>query len=199
MAGAPSIPSVPEPRRPRSHADPPAASDCNSAQGISPRNASLATAPLHPLLSRIPPQHPKPERRRCLSWDSTRKGSSAWFRVVASRGVPDGNRGRRPRGGRLHPSAIRHPVGRSARLPLEGGLACSPPRRSTSPGGARTDLKGIGGRSEMTPRNHARNRVVQWRARDLPAEELATSSAREDGAAVVIGSVRIMIADPVEG
>ena len=126
MAGAASIHSAAEPRWPRSRADPPAATDCNSAHDIPPRNASLATAPLHPLISRIPPQHPKPERRRCLSWDSTRKGSSAWFTVVASRGLPAGGRTRKPRGSQLHPSAVRHPVSRSALLPSEGGLACVP-------------------------------------------------------------------------
>jgi hypothetical protein len=88
MPGARLIHPSPESRRPLARADPQAATDCSPAYDSSPWNVSGAAAPRIPLLTRISPQPPAPERRRGLSSDSPDSGTPSRPLAVASTHLP---------------------------------------------------------------------------------------------------------------
>lgn len=88
MPGAPLIQPSPGSRRPRSRADPHAATDCSPTYDNPPRNASLAAAPQVSLITRISPQPPTPARRRSPSWASTHRGDVSRRLTVATEELP---------------------------------------------------------------------------------------------------------------
>jgi hypothetical protein len=96
IAGAPCHHSAPGLRRPRSRADPQASTSRSPAYSIPPRTASLATAPLTSRIARNSPQHPVPERRLAVSWDSTRRGGCVWLLAATSQDLPARSRALKP-------------------------------------------------------------------------------------------------------
>lgn len=124
MPGAPQIQPSPESRRPRSRADPQAATDCSPAYGNPPRNIPRAPASREFLIARFASRYLPPNCLICLTRNSRRRGGFAWLLAVASTGFPAGGWTLKPRGGQLHPPAFPLPVGGNTLLPCESGLAC---------------------------------------------------------------------------
>ena len=131
MPGAPLIQPSPESRRPRSRADPQAATDCSPAYGNPPRNIPRAPASREFLIARFASRYLPPNCLICLTRDSRRRGGFVWLLAVASRGLAAGSRTLKPRGCQLYPPAFPLPVGGNTLLPSAGGLACGSPQERT--------------------------------------------------------------------